>query len=118
MDTISIKSDKFFRLGLIKQLLSQFFRIDEDADGGLTIHAKDSRVYLHFDRHIEHAEGTTILLDYSDMEFVKKIIEVIADDPGVLVDNDFGTVISGDLFVARMKNENGWNWKIPPPAAP
>ena len=52
-----------------------------------------------------------LLVDYSDVEFVKAVLEKIADDPALIVDNDLGTALSGDKFVARCKTEPDWNWR-------
>ena len=48
---------------------------------------------------------------------MKKVIEVIADDPNVVADNDFGTVLPGDQFVAKIRAERGWDWADPEQAA-
>jgi hypothetical protein len=45
------------------------------------------------------------------VELAKSILEKIADDFAVTVDNDFGTVLPGDQFVARCKSERGWDWR-------
>jgi len=52
-----------------------------------------------------------LLLDYSDVELAKSLVERIADDSEFTVNNDFGTILPGNEFVARVKKEMGWNWR-------
>jgi hypothetical protein len=45
------------------------------------------------------------------MELAKVILERIADDSSLTVDNDFGTVLPGDEFVAKCRMNKGWDWR-------
>jgi hypothetical protein len=47
-----------------------------------------------------------------DVELVKCLVEDIANDPSLMVDNDFGTVLPGDQFVAKCKEDEDWDWRI------
>jgi hypothetical protein len=72
-----------------------------------------SLIYLHL--YNPQPESTTrfhgLHIDYSNHELAKQIVELIADDPLLIVDNDFGTVLSGNAFVARIRADRTWNWR-------
>ena len=36
---------------------------------------------------------------------------MIADDPDLVVNNDFGTVLPGNQFVERIRWNAGWDWR-------
>jgi hypothetical protein len=48
---------------------------------------------------------------YKHLAFCKTLIMGIANDPCLLVDNGFGTVCPGDVFLARMRENPAWNWR-------
>ena len=73
-----------------------------------------SRLYLHLNPDREQADGARLLIDYSSVELAKKVVEKIADDPSATVDNDFGTILPGDRFVARCRSERDWDWRQRP----
>lgn len=52
-----------------------------------------------------------LLIDYSDAELAKAILAVMANYDSVVVDNDFGTVVPGDEFVAMTREDENWNWR-------
>ena len=52
-------------------------------------------------------------MDYSDVELAKQVLAKFADDHSLLVDNDLGTILPGDEFVARIVSNPGWNWRNP-----
>lgn len=111
MDTISIKFPKSFSLSAIKETLLQQWAVEASTDDTLVIHGNNTRSYLYPSTESQGAEELELFLDYSDTEFAKSILERIADDSAVIIDNDFGTVLPGDQFVARCKSESGWNWR-------
>ena len=43
---------------------------------------------------------------------LKEIIKVIGDDPALMIDNDFHTILRGDQFVARLREDGNWNWQV------
>lgn len=111
MDTIEIRSAKCFDIDKLRQLLGGLWTVDSHKIGGLTIHGDGSRVYLYKDRNASGVIDSVILLDYSDVEMVKKVIAAIADDPDVVVNADFGVELPGDRFVDRIRSEPNWNWR-------
>ena len=56
-------------------------------------------------------DGVFFFLEYSDLELAKKVLITIADDDQVVIDNDFGTVLSGKEFVRKLKTEVDWDWR-------
>ena len=110
MDTIVLKSPKPFSISSIQGLLSKDWTVDLSDGETITVDGMSSRVYLH--PHPPTGDKKHQLwLDYSDVEMVKKVIEKIANDARILVDNDFGTVLPGDEFVARLRTAPEWNWR-------
>src|SRR5262245_11683887 len=114
MDTIKITSTKRPRMSDLRPALAQRWRTEDTESQGLVVHGESSRVYLHQKPNSLGGEGEELLVDYSDVELVKQVVETIADDADVVVDNDFGTVLPGDKFVARIKADRSWNWRASP----
>jgi hypothetical protein len=111
METIAIKSKESVSLNTIKELLSQHWPVETSTDETLVVHGNNTRAYLYPSPGPQGTEQLDLFVDYTDVEFAKSILEKIANDPAVIIDNDFGTVLPGDQFVARCKSERGWNWK-------
>jgi hypothetical protein len=111
METLSIDSAKPFSFELIQRALSQVWRVEVSNADTLIVHGVGSRVYIHSELTSNTSGRRRLMLDYSDVDLVKSVVERIADDPDIMVDNDFGTILPGDQFVARIKAEVGWNWR-------
>ena len=109
METISIESSKWRPLQEIENVLVKHWRVERAGADTLVVHGTRGRAYLYADS--EKARSFRLLLDYSDIELAKQLLEVIADDPDIVVDNDFGTVLPGNQFVARIRSERGWDWR-------
>ncbi len=114
METLSIASKKPLPLKLVENGLSKDWRVEASPDNTLVVHGANSRAYVYPDPESEKTGTHRLLLDYSDVELAKSILEKIADDPALSVDNDFGTVLPGNEFVARCKMERGWDWRQQP----
>jgi hypothetical protein len=111
MDTISIKSKEPFLMDSIKKALFKSWAVEVTAYDGLTVHGENGRVYIHLNETLSNPKEFELLLDYSDIELVKSVLNAIADDSELIVDNDFGTILPGDQFVARCRSEESWNWR-------
>jgi hypothetical protein len=111
METLAIESTKPFSLDLIQRVLSQTWQVEASTANTLIVHGNKSRAYLHPDVTLKAPGTYRLLIDYSDVQFVKDLVERIADDPAVTVNNDFGTILPGNQFAARIKNERGWDWR-------
>jgi hypothetical protein len=114
METLSIKSKQPFSLDSLQTALSRHWHVEESTDDTLVVHGTNARAYLHPIKEFGTDERFGLLVDYSDMELAKKIVEIIADNPAVTIDNDFGTILPGDQFVARCKSVEGWDWRRRP----
>jgi hypothetical protein len=110
MDTVYIESAKQIAPRDLRPILSQRWLVEDSAGGGLVVHGADSRVYILTEVDPDKPNRHQLLLNYSDVGLVKAVLEVIADDPELVVDNDFGVVMPGDKFVARLRAEPTWNW--------
>ena len=111
METLSVASKKPFSMKIIESTLSENWPVETSIHNDLVVHGATSRVYVCPEAKSEETPRYRLLLDYSDVELVKSVLEKIADDPAFTVDNDFGTVLPGDEFVARCKAERGWDWR-------
>jgi len=120
METISISSKKEISIDAVNDALAQHWRVEGAGRNRLVVQEAGSRVYVYLDlpstlddvsRESKHADDNRLLVDYSDIDLVKNVIQVIANDAELIVDNDFGTVLPGDQFVARIKSDKTWNWR-------
>jgi len=111
METLAVDSPEPFVLELIKQAISQNWPVEISTGDTLIVHGAGSRAYLHMDVTLDTPGKFRLLLDYSDVELAKSLLEKIADAPDVIVDNDFGTVLPGNKFVERIRTERSWNWR-------
>jgi hypothetical protein len=111
MDTIAIMSNKPFSLDTLKETLSKRWPVETSVYGAVVVGDSSSRVYIYEDDESKDVNVFTLWVDYTSVELVKAVLEDIADDPELIVDNDFGTVLSGSEFVARCRAEPDWNWR-------
>ena len=122
MDTVSIRSPKALSVRDLEHVLAARWRVSITADGGLAVHGDRGRAYLeNSDEGDPFFAGDPgcpyVLLDYSDVELAKETLTIVADDPNLVVDNDFGTVLPGNQFVERMRIKKsggtggGHNWE-------
>ncbi len=114
METLSIASKKPLSMKLVESVLAKDWRVEASPENTLVVHGPRSRAYLHPDAESDNSEGCRLLLDYSDIELAKSILEKIANDSALTVDNDFGTVLPGNEFVARCKAKGDWDWRQSP----
>ncbi|MDF7811694.1 hypothetical protein [Hymenobacter sp. YC55] len=49
-------------------------------------------------------------LTYRGIEFIKKALVHIANSPDYLIDNDFGTLVSGHEFAKKVQEAPDWCW--------
>jgi len=119
METISVKSKSPFSFKAIEAMLSQYgqhWSIEASAGTTLTLLGDSSRAYLYLGADAKEPDMHCLWLDYSDVNLAKRVLEVIADDPSLTVDNDFGTVLSGRQFADRCRAEPEWDWRRAKPS--
>ncbi len=51
------------------------------------------------------------LVEYSDIDLCRKVLLAIADDPRLLIDNDFGVRLSGPDFLSLLRARPDWDWR-------
>ena len=113
MDTVVVVSRTPISLTEVKKQLSCLWSLQPRGGNGWVVDGDDGgRVFIY---HPKSKTGGTAnekqYLDYNSQALVKKVILLIADNPEVIVQNEFGTALFGDLFVARIKAEPGWDWR-------
>jgi hypothetical protein len=110
MDTISIESQSPLSLQEASEALSRHWPVTTSSSDGIVVHGNKGRAYLYLEA-VQGESPYRLMLDYSDVDLAKKILEVIADKPNIIVNNDFGTVLPGAQFVARIREDRGWDWR-------
>ena len=114
METVAIRSKKPFSPDTLKKVLSEHWPVEDSSANTIVVHGPTSRAYLSLDPDLNGPTEFCLQIDYSDVEFVKSLIQNVADSAYVIVDNDFGTVLPGNDFVSRCKAEKGWDWRRKP----
>jgi hypothetical protein len=114
VETILIRSQGEILLDQANYLLSQCWQVEGASQKALVIQENGSRVYVYQDEsgHVSEDFRKSLYLDYSDVCLVKKVIRLLADSPDFTIDNDFGTVLPGDQFVAKIQREEDWDWRL------
>jgi hypothetical protein len=112
MDTVTITAKKRIVARELRPILGLQWEVQESAHEGLVVIGPLGRVYIYNESVPESPESHCLVLNYSDVDLVKKVIEAVADDPEVIVENDFGTALAGNEFVARLKSEPTWEWRV------
>lgn len=80
----------------------------------LVIQQGGTRLYLYHEP-VDVGAGTRLCLPYSDLTLVKAALEaLVVNRPDLTVDNDFGVVLPGDRFIARLQADPGWEWRRNP----
>lgn len=109
MESVQTVSKKPFSIQEIRAHLERFWKTDDSSrEDSFVVHGSVGRVFVHAESLDAEYE---LLLDYSDFELVKAIIEKIANDSELVVDNDFESALRGDQFVARLKADRSWDWR-------
>lgn len=93
--------------------------------GGLVIEDGNSRVYVcrndavrdelepeQLDRILSTIPRPVFYtVDFSDLALCRRVLEAIADDPGLLVDNDHGVLLDGATFIGLLRARPAWDWR-------
>jgi len=112
MDTVTITSRTEIALDDVRSKLAARWSLLNGGPDQVVVEEANSRVYIY-----HPAEGLAgnplceLFLDFSSVALVNKVIETIADDPQLTVDADFGIVLPGDEFVARVRSSKEWDWR-------
>jgi hypothetical protein len=103
--------------------------VQDAAEGGLVFDDGTSRVYVtrnDFARdelepeeleRLQSMIATPVFyaVDFSDIRLVRKVMEAIADDPDLVVDNDHGVLMPGSEFVELLRRRPDWDWRSSAP---
>jgi hypothetical protein len=110
LETLYLESHKRLSLERIAQAVSQFWSVDRPNDNRLAVLGPAGRAYIYREEHAS-TDGDRVFIDYSDVEFVKQVLLVFVNDPNIMIDLDFETVMRGDEFVARAQADKDWDWR-------
>ncbi len=109
----------------LKARLERIGSVTTAAEGVLVLDGGSSRVYVsrnhavydEFEPERRALITSTIpdpifySIDFSDIALCRTVLEVIADDPKLLVDNDHGVLLSGSEFVRVLRSQPDWDWR-------
>lgn len=113
MDSITIIPNRSITLAELTLRVSQQWPVEQTPLNDLVIHGPSSRVYIRQGADVERPGIQCLFLDYSrGLQLVKQVLEIIGDDPKLTIDNDFGTVLPGNEFVARLRADPDWDWRV------
>ena len=114
MDTVAIRMKNKPPLQDLVPVLREHWEVAENADhNGLVIGGPGSRVFISYATPPDDVPNpNTLLLDYHSVQKVNAVIALIADDPEMTVDADFDVVLPGNEFVARVKANPDWDWRM------
>ena len=105
MNTVVISATKEISLDDVRALLARHWSLLNTPPDRLAIEESNSRVYIYHPRlDLGATDPKQLFLDYSSQELVKKVIQAIGDDPDCVIDNDHGTALPGDQFVAWLRS--------------
>jgi hypothetical protein len=109
MNEVEIDSPEPFSIELIQDKLSKVLPVEEGASPyTIVVDNVQDRAYVYLDPEVGKY---CLFVAYTDIELVKRIIEIIADAPDLIVDDGHDTVLPGDEFAARIKAQTGWDWR-------
>ncbi len=116
MDCVVIESANEAKLDAraVADALQRFWPVKETGVANrFIIKGCDSRVYFETTRDDFERPGQLQLVFTHSMglNLIKKILEVIGDDPELVIDNTFETALPGDEFVARLRADPDWDWR-------
>jgi len=112
LETLTITSTKPISLADLHAKISPLWPVEPSDDDSLVVQGASTRAYLYSSAPVG-SNLFEISLDYSDVELAKSLLEIVADDADITVDNDFGTILPGNEFLSRCKTEKGWDWRRP-----
>lgn len=132
MRSVGLITDPSVTLESFRAALEREFAvtITEVITGVLTLVIRDGRAYALLDalgdgpeqyEEYEAGELSVVGLDrmtffdlrYRSIAFLKRVLQAVADDPRVWVDNDNGMILTGPELVARLRREPEWLMGLP-----
>jgi hypothetical protein len=113
MDTIVIESRKPFALEAIRAVLSEEWTVTSPDENRLVVHGGRDRAYIYSAtaKTSQSPSEYTLLVDYRTVDMAKRILEKIANDPALTVDDQFETILPGDEFVVKCRKNPTWDWR-------
>jgi hypothetical protein len=103
------------QLGLqVEQVGQDRFRVHDDSDHAWMFLETDPGEVPPSLPELLSDKGPTpaVVIEYYSLRFLRRVLEAFAS-PEVVVDNDHGTTLSGQDFVARMDEDPEWDWRRP-----
>ena len=125
MDSVILIADQAFTIQeLFVKLRRQWPKTYTNSLGSVVIEDGENHLFVSVEPHgLEEYDPEQLdnirklmpsprffTIDYTDCEFVKRVLLAIADDSRLVVDNDAWTVLPGPAFVRRLREEPLWDW--------
>lgn len=94
--------------------------------GGIVVEAMGTRVYVRRDESISNElewedrrryalagdDPAFYSVEFADVALCRSVLERIADDPTLVVDNAHGLVLNGAEFVRCLRAREDWDWRL------
>lgn len=87
----------------------------KSGDNYVAINAEDDMGQHYEDTELEKSTLSNprfYLIEFNNIAFLKKLLPFVADDSRIWVDNDHGDILQGPQFVARVKQDPAWDWRL------
>jgi len=108
-----------------RRRLEERWTVTEGAGPACVVEEHDTRVYLarnpYAPTELEPQELEEIravipnpifyTLDFTDILLCRSVLETIANDPRLLIDNDHGVRLSGTDFIRMLRSQRDWDWR-------
>lgn len=112
MDAVHVLFTKNVKREDLRSALAERWPVTTSPFYDLVIATDERRVYIDVESSPGSPDLTLVSLTHScGLALVKQILLVIADDADALVDNEYGELMSGDAYVARLREDPDWDWR-------
>ncbi|GAA5013161.1 hypothetical protein GCM10025794_01450 [Massilia kyonggiensis] len=79
---------------------------------------RDDNIALYYDDEEDDVFKSSIsdpayyIVNFQDIDLLKRILEMALDRPDVFLDNDFGLIQTGQQFVLTLDRQPKWDWAM------
>ena len=111
---------------VLQSRIPKCYDVTRRADGSIIVDDGSTRIYVIQHDSIPHDFDANELkavqavvedpqffaVEFSDIEFCRKFLVVIADDSRLIVDNDHGVLLRGSEFAQVLRSRSDWDWRV------
>ncbi len=126
MQSIVVITPPNITLKYFMKKLDLYYQIDVVSDDRIVINDGGRYIAINLDDYIteEYDEKELdiisqiieqpkfFLIEFTHLDLLKEVIPFCVDEPGFLVDNDHGDILSGQQFLLKLKKNPAWDWRM------